>query len=254
VADFYYQIKGLRPENNSWSWPPVHVGAVYDVKDKKAAKAAVEEELGRQFPSRVIRAKMGEEPYLLTIRSMSEHDKRTREIFEDKECLRCNGHFRVVDHYNDDMALYKGREYCSSDCKEADYNERKLRESVMYEGQSIIKSRGVIYSILHVPSGKRYVGQTTIAFTLRWHQHLNAHSGNKFHSFLSKNDKIEEWQFSILERVELPQGEEPRAYMNAREQYWITHYNTIEDGLNTAVACKKTEAKSLDKNLALDLE
>ena len=115
--------------------------------------------------------------------------------------------------------------------------------------RQITFSRGVIYSILHVPSGMRYIGQTTIAFTLRWHQHLNAKSGNKFHSFLAKNNQIEDWQFSIVERVQLPEGESPRGYLNQREQYWISHYDTIEKGLNTAVACKQTEAALVQPSL-----
>jgi len=69
MAKFYYQIKGRRPATSAygdaeWAWPPVFSGMV-EAPDRKAAKAVVEEQYERQFPSRVLRKDMDAHEYLL---------------------------------------------------------------------------------------------------------------------------------------------------------------------------------------------
>lgn len=242
MSDFYYQIKGKQPspyngEVDNWGWPPIFSGKV-TATNKKQAKALIDDEYGRAFPQRVLKKDMGKHEYLINIREIQADDEMTIGLFELKECLHCSAGFRTIDLYNDVHEPYKGKEFCSSKCQ------------VLYraEGRSERFSSGmcgietpVIYKVFNRETGMSYVGKTTQIFTLRWYQHFYQGGKNKFHNAI-KTSKKEDWEFSIIETVVTPKGEDQDYFVSVREQFWIDELDSIQNGYNTVTANKEQAA------------
>ena len=226
MIDFYYQIKGRgRDMFNGWAWPPLYSGKI-TADNKKKARILVEEEFGRKIPMRVLKDDK-DEPFLLHLTEFDEHHVR---LFESKACIVCGKEFRRIDLYNDVNETYKGTEYCSSVCKTIDY-ERAREETRTSVG--VGAGVAIIYGIRNKRTGFWYVGKTKQVFTLRWYQHF-FHGGNtKFHKEI-KETPITEWEFNILEQIQVPDGECSESYIPSREKYWIDNYNAINEGYNSA--------------------
>jgi len=83
-----------------------------------------------------------------------------------------------------------------------------------------------IYSIIHVPTNRAYVGQSS-DIEKRWKRHLKlAEIGDKRHLYcaLRKYD-ITEFRFDILEECTTEE-------LNEKEIYWIKELNSYESGFN----------------------
>lgn len=80
-------------------------------------------------------------------------------------------------------------------------------------------SKGLIYCYQHMPTGERYIGQTT-NFKKRQREHLNdARINLRFHNLLKKHP--EDFQISILEdNIE-------KSELDEKEKYWIKFYDTF---------------------------
>lgn len=245
---FYYQIKAKKTEldeghfSSQWVFPPVMSGRVY-AKDKKEARSIIDDEHGKKFPMRVARKDLDDHEYLLNLWEIKDGDDRTNGLFEVRECLCCGQGYRVIDHYNNIHEMYKGRDYCSWECKEKQRAEDKL--DMIWAGDG--KHAPVIYQITNIKKNMVYIGQTTQAVTLRWWQHLFHGTGTKFHKAIKESDLCD-WSFSVIEEVkkdDKPDGTEMRDYLFEREMYWIKECNSIEDGYNTAVSKKIDEVGDL---------
>lgn len=232
MTDFYYQIKAKDNSEygiSSWAWPPVFSGKV-TAENKKLAKALIEEEYGRKFPQRVLKKDLDQHQYLLNIREITEDDERTRGLFETRECQQCKAKFRQIDLYNDHNESYKGSEFCSNNCKQKYYDQnRPIRPDIAGN------EKPVIYRILNVNSGMSYVGKTTQVFTLRWYQHFYHGGDCKFHKAI-KESSIEDWEFTIIETVSIPDDRDSNEFVAERERFWINELNSIEDGYNSVSA------------------
>lgn len=87
---------------------------------------------------------------------------------------------------------------------------------------------GVIYEILHAPSDKRYVGQTTSSVSQRWAGHVDyANRGGRTH-LASAIRAYGADQFEIRVVEECPD----RTTLDARETYWILELDTMKSGFN----------------------
>lgn len=248
MTDYFYQIKVRKTEFDKdefwatpWHWPPVFSGKV-TADDRKKARAMIEEEFGKDIP---LRSKNEEDPYLLRITEIKERDDRTRKLFEIVQCKDCGDGFRTIDHYNNPFIKYKGNEFCSDECcdqwKLRDRNERMFAENENCDGNR----PPVIYQITNNVTQLSYIGQTTQAFTLRWWQHFFHGTDTKFHRAIKESD-LTDWKFTIVEVINMkrkPEDMSPTAYINSREQFWITTLDTIKNGYNTATA--KSEPDSL---------
>ena len=232
IADYYYQIKAKDDSEysiSSWAWPPVFSGKV-SAENKKQAKSLIEEEYDRKFPQRVLKNDLENHHYLLNIREIEDDDERTRSLFYVRECNQCETKFRRIDLYNDHNEVYKGGEFCGIDCKNAHYEQNRPVKTDLSGNEN-----PVIYRVLNIKSGMSYIGKTTQVFTLRWYQHFYHGGDCKFHKAI-KESNIEDWQFSVVESVNIPNDRDRDEYVAERERFWINKLNSIDDGYNSVSA------------------
>lgn len=242
---FYFQVKG-KSDWGSWSFPPIYSDRVF-AKDKKEAKSLIEEQFDRKLPLRVLNKDRDKEPFLLRITEITEDDIKTKSLFDIRECQLCGNEFRVIDHYNDSNEIYKGKEYCSNNCKVKGYERDKAFVSDHFDPRS--QHPTVIYKITNKVSNLCYIGKTSQCFTLRWYQHFYHGGSSKFHSAI-KSSKYTDWEFTIIEvLVEAPEGISNADYALERESYWIKKLNTIENGYNSVIS-----RVSLDGSKEQDIE
>lgn len=250
MADFYYQIKGKQEQEEEpasdwgsrWVWPPIFSGLI-SAPDKKAAKALIEEEYGRQFPLRVLKKDIDEHAYLLHIRIVDESMDYIRSRFQQTACKECGAMFRLIDKYNDPHADHRGPEYCSAPCHSAG----KFRDVQEFKLVAIGKVPAVIYRVQQKSTGMAYVGQTIQPFTLRWWQHLTTLTDCKFHEAMRKIP-LTDWDFSVLEVIAVPEEvTDKAAFITERERHWIEAMDSVSNGFNT-VRPKALVADSVEPN------
>lgn len=231
MPDFYYQIKARDDSKESWSnwaWPPVFSGKV-EAKDRAAARVKIDHEYGRKFPLRVLRKDLEEHNFLLHLTEIKDGDKRTAGLFEILQCKHCDGGFRIIDKYNDPHESDKGSEFCGRACRVQYEREHTIDRDPFFSG----KEPPVIYRIFNLETGMSYIGKTTQVFTLRWYQHFYQGGNCKFHKAIHES-KLSDWVFSILEVVDVPDGEDETRHVSEREAFWIDEFDAIESGYNTA--------------------
>lgn len=228
--DFYYQIKGQGDSafGGNWCWPPIFSGMV-TADNKKKAKSLIEDDYGRKFPLRVLSKDLDKESYLLSIREIQHGDTRTKDLFLLKECKQCNIKFRVIDKYNDHNERNKGAEFCSDNCASKNRDENRIKTGPI---ESLSGGAAYIYKITNKLTSMVYIGKTTQIFTLRWYQHFYQGGDCKFHGAI-KSSNFLDWDFTLIELVKTIKE------VPIREQYWINHFNSIENGYNSVSATTK---------------
>ena len=77
-----------------------------------------------------------------------------------------------------------------------------------------------IYKITEKSSGKCYIGQS-IDIARRFFEHQTSSIG--WHQLIQKNP--ENWEYTIIETCTPDE-------LNKREKYWITYYNSFNNGFN----------------------
>lgn len=89
---------------------------------------------------------------------------------------------------------------------------------------------GYIYKITNDVNNKVYIGQTKRSLDKRWEEHkkyaLEEDSQTKFYNAI-KEIGVEHFELSLIEQVDSLQER------NEREKYWITFYNSFENGYNS---------------------
>jgi hypothetical protein len=244
---FYYNIKGKTGEGGyggNWSFPPIWTDFI-EAEDRKRAHELINEQYGKQFPTRVLRDDLGSNEFLLTIKEVKPDDKYTLSLNEVRTCKNpsCGHQYRIIEKYqlNDTGG---GHDYCSYKCsKEAHQFEFYTSDT------STVTHYPVIYKITHKETGKCYIGQTTQPFTLRWYQHFFQGSETKFHQVIRANS-VKDWNFEVLEVIDakllnLNGAAELKEYIDGREKYYIVLFDSVEDGYNTI---GKDKSKPADKN------
>ena len=89
-----------------------------------------------------------------------------------------------------------------------------------------------IYKITNKINGKCYIGQSN-DIERRWREHKSAFDNPNASDYESKKNRafrkygIENFDFQVLEEVSLEM-------LNDREIYWISYFNSVEDGYNTS--------------------
>ncbi|WP_202960821.1 hypothetical protein [Dickeya sp. NCPPB 3274] len=138
MPKFYYQIKGNArsafTDAVEWVWPPIYSGLVV-APDRKSAKVNIEEEYGRQFPTRVLKKDIEQHHYLLHIREVESDNDFILRRFNKTVCKECGGVFTLIDKYNDPHADYKGGDYCSARCAQNGRQRDIVESSVITKGQ-----------------------------------------------------------------------------------------------------------------------
>lgn len=83
---------------------------------------------------------------------------------------------------------------------------------------------GIIYCVLHIASGRRYIGQTTGDLDKRWAAHVNSSKGRKRVYFTNAIRKHGSDSF-IIEEIDRAFSKEELDYL---EDYWIRYYHTLD--------------------------
>lgn len=86
----------------------------------------------------------------------------------------------------------------------------------------------IIYKITNQVTNKSYIGQTQQSLEIRWKQHIkdSNKSNFKFSRSIRKYGS-ECWKIEILESNLDP------FFLNEREVYWISHFDTFKNGYNS---------------------
>lgn len=251
---FFWCLKGATynsytKEPDGWEWPPRVSGRIAAM-DKKEARRKICEDFGEDYPMRVLDKERTKYPFLLYIEAMTTNN-RFAIRFMTRACDICGSHFTLNDHYmQPEKSERGGNNTCSQAC-ETIFTNRQNRDFIALKnntGQHV----PVIYCITHKPSNRRYVGKTTQAVTLRWYQHFFHPGDTPFHQLI-QTSALTDWCFEVLEVLSTSISETIRRgtpeYHQAvlqREQYWIDFYDSINQGLNTAVSIKVSPTLPLD--------
>ena len=233
MPEFFYQIKGKQDGEEysafgRWIWPPIFSGKI-EAPDRAAAKALLEEEYGRTFPTRVLEKDLASNEFLLSIKEIKANDHYTRRLFEVQTCGYCNCQFTVIEKYTINEPG-GGFEFCSSECARL----KRAESDFTFGNETWRDSPPVIYRITNKATGQCYIGKTRQAFTLRWYQHFFQAKDTKFHKAIKKTP-ITEWTFEVIEIVavsELPIAAVD-AYLTEREAYHIAAHQSSVTGYNT---------------------
>lgn len=240
------QMPNLNSDNNYISWDDFEMGYI-EATSKKDARALLEDEFSTKITMRATKLDdMGVKyQYLLKVFPPDEY---WDEFWSgEKECEICGAKFTIIDRNN--KGDFKGSDsYCCSECNSiGKHNLNMLREEEKIY-KTMEDNNGIhnpcIYKITNKNTQMVYIGQTTQYATFRWYQHFaSPKSGSKFHSEIC-NGQITDWIFEVIEMFtndDLKDIEynQKNIYINQREQYWINHYNSIEDGYNSATADKQ---------------
>lgn len=171
-------------------------------------------------------------------------------------CDVCGNEFTVMEKINHFGT--NGNICCSPDCDSIHIQKYKFLKEEEYVQKIMSEEDGIhqpcIYLISNLATGMVYVGQTTQYSTFRWYQHFKRpYSGSKFHNAILDHD-LSNWTFQVIELINddaLEKNKIPFSskglYINQREQFWINHYDSINNGYNTATANK--ELHDMKKNI-----
>lgn len=227
-------------EPDGWEWPPRLSGRIA-AKDKEDVRQKLAAEFGETYPMRVLQKERAKHPFLLYVEPMliGKPGERFIDRFIPRACAVCERVFVLNDHYNDPNK-HTASDTCSAECQQ-DYRRQKELKA-FNDGLGSRAHTPVIYCITHKPSGKRYIGKTDQAFTLRWYQHMY-HPGKTLFHQLIRTSALSDWQFEVLEQVELSDDELRQSGWEGyhlrvlqREKFWITHFDTIKNGLNSVMS------------------
>lgn len=225
---FYYTIKG-RNMDSGWSWPPLYSEFMF-AKNSKELRENVNKEFLCKFPARVT----GENnsSFLITVSKISNENRNTnlieRSVF--RKCLLCKNDYRIIDIYNEGRTDSPCSKYCCWTCRKNDDQTSLSQDDIL----NIRRTTPIIYRIYNKETKMSYVGKTTKVFTYRLYQHFFQKKKTKLSTAIFSS-KLTEWEIFIIEEIS-PEKEESYSEtskrVSKREQYWINHYDSIENGYN----------------------
>jgi len=263
---FFYrlQVPSSMDELSYIHWDDFEIGYI-TANDKKEARALLEDDFNAKISMRATKLEdFGSESKYKYLVKIFPPDEHWDEYWGgEKECEVCGTKFTIIDRNN--KGEFNGSDaYCCSECHSVGkYNINMLREEekiykTMEENNGI--HNPCIYKITNKNTQMVYIGQTTQYATFRWYQHFaSPKSDSKFHSEIC-NSQITDWIFEVIEiftNDDLKDIEysQKNTFINQREQYWINHYNSIEDGYNSATADKEERDKHIrHQNGLLNME
>lgn len=226
MKDFYYQIK-TREEDGHWSYKPCIKGIVEAETTAEARKIVKEQILCRDI-------KKGDD-VLLYVCEVREGEEYLKDFFKPRVCKYCGR------TYNQSISGWYSAEYCCENCCKLDHQGYlpKIVQQENYDIDNIdwFESNPVIYRIVNLSNNKCYIGQTIRAFTLRWWEHYK--NWIKF-----QKEPLTDFVFEVLEEFSKQEIKENPKLLSEREQFWIEHYNSIENGYNARNEVASETAKT----------
>lgn len=225
---FYYIIKG-RSESMGWCWPPLY-SEFMCAKSTKELRDRVNQEFLSNFPSRV--CKGNESNFMIYAKKISS-EKMNLSLIERavfRTCKLCGTEYRIIDKYNDINGNSPCETYCCRNCRINDERPSFTEDDI----NQIRYSIPVIYKIYNNKTKMSYIGKTTKVFTYRLFQHFYQKKKTKLSKAIFDSN-LADWEISVLEQISSLENEMPAETAKRialREQYWINHYDSINNGYN----------------------
>ncbi len=111
----------------------------------------------------------------------------------------------------------------------------------------------IIYKVTNNINGKVYIGMTQRTVEARWKQHCRD-VGSKLAHF-KLQDAIQEFGAENFSIVQIDCAA-TKAEADAKEVYWISHYNAVEEGYNTSPGGRngghRKKVMAVEDNLVFD--
>ena len=108
-----------------------------------------------------------------------------------------------------------------------------------------------IYKITNKINGKAYIGQTIRPVEYRFHRHINDAMHNVLDTHFARAIRKygpDKWQLEIIDNAETQEE------LNQKEQYWIRHYNSVEEGYNETDAINKCGGNTYQSKTEEEME
>lgn len=93
-----------------------------------------------------------------------------------------------------------------------------------------------IYKITNIQNNKVYIGQTIRPIKDRFHRHINDAMNNILDTHFARAIRKYGKNNFIIEEIDSANNQNE---LNEKEQYWIRHYNSINEGYNETDAISK---------------
>lgn len=218
---FFYQLKVKDEKLNEWQDIWLDIG---EAPDKKTLIANLKNELSAEIMEKISRKNTKPVDYRIFAVELTEYwEKHWCSV---RTCRVCSTPFTLIQARQN--GVYANYEMCSSECRKI---TRRAEDFGGYAESYINQDyRPCIYKITNKSSQMVYIGQTVQCFTLRWYQHFFQAGDSKFHQAI-KSSQPNDWTFEVIEVLETPVTKKE---IDAREMHWITHYDSINNGYNTA--------------------
>ena len=110
-----------------------------------------------------------------------------------------------------------------------------------------------IYKITNIQNDKVYIGQTIRPVKDRFHRHINDAMNNILDTHFARAIRKYGKDSFIIEIIDKATTQEE---LNQKEQYWIKHFNSVENGYNETDAINKCggntyQSKTLEEMSAI---
>lgn len=223
---FFYQISCYT--EHGYKWDVVWKGII-EAEDKKKAKIKLNNLFDSDLKEKVSRGKEKPEFRLFLIDLTKDWEEFWCSI---RACEVCKTSYSIIESYQAGNSASK--ECCSDDCRAA--LRKPFTPEFLEEGYGNVKP--CIYKITNKKTQMSYVGKTIRPFTLRWWNHFYHPGDTKFHKAIVDSN-LTDWTFEVIEVINLAPNstsKETHREILAREQYWITKLDTIENGYNSVVS------------------
>ena len=93
-----------------------------------------------------------------------------------------------------------------------------------------------IYKITNIQNNKIYIGQTIRPVKNRFHRHINDALNNNLDTHFARAIRKYGKDNFIIETIDEATNQ---IELNQKEQYWIQHYNSVQNGYNETDAINK---------------
>lgn len=108
-----------------------------------------------------------------------------------------------------------------------------------------------IYKITNIQNNKVYIGQTIRPIEQRFKRHLNDALHNVLDTHFARAIRKYGKDSFIIEEIDTAETQDE---LNKKEQYWIRHYNSVENGYNETDAISKCGGNTYQSKTEEEME
>lgn len=108
-----------------------------------------------------------------------------------------------------------------------------------------------IYKITNIQNNKVYIGQTIRPIKERFHRHINDAMNNILDTHFARAIRKYGKDNFIIEEIDNANSQDE---LNKKEQYWIQHYNSVNEGYNETDAISKCGGNTYQSKTEKEME